>query len=103
MKTPEGYEKDKIKKYLDSIGAWYFCPYMAGFGKGGVPDIIVCHRGRFISIEVKRPGKEPTERQKLRMAEVQAAGGVAIWGDATKVLSELDSVLLPIYHVVEPP
>ena len=59
MRTPEGYEKDEIKKYLDSIGAWYFCPYMAGFGKSGVPDIVACIQGKFWAIEVKREGKEP--------------------------------------------
>ena len=65
MKTPESYEKADIKKYLDSIGAWHFSPYMAGFGKAGVPDIVFCYQGRFGAIEVKREGKTPTKLQEL--------------------------------------
>lgn len=88
MKTPEGYEKDDICKYLDSIGAWYFKPMMSGFGKSGVPDIIVCLNGKFFSIEVKREGKNPTPVQTRRMEEIIKAGGIALWGTAEKVIGE---------------
>ena len=88
MKTPEAYEKAEICKYLDSIGAWYFKPMMAGFGKAGVPDIIVCWHGLFIGIEVKREGKEPTPLQERRMKEIRTMGGITIWGTAKKVLGE---------------
>jgi Holliday junction resolvase len=89
MKTPESKEKAKIKKYLGSIGAWHFSPYMAGFGKSGVPDIVCCYKGQFWAIEVKREGKPPTELQKRRMQEIERAGGVALWGTAEKVIREL--------------
>jgi hypothetical protein len=89
MRSPEGFEKQAIKKYLDSIGAWHFSPYMAGFGKSGVPDIVCCLDGKFIGIEVKREGKEPTVIQNRRMEEISTAGGVAIWGTAEKVINEL--------------
>ena len=90
MKTPEGYEKDEICEYLDSIGAWYFKPVMNGFGKSGVPDIVGCLNGKFFSIEVKREGKEPTPIQGRRMSEIWRAGGIAIWGTAKKVIGELE-------------
>ena len=90
MRTPESYEKEKIKKYLRSIGAWFFLPYMAGFGKGGVSDIIACIDGVFWAIEVKREGKEPTKRQELRMQEVRAAGGWATAGTAKKVIATIE-------------
>ena len=92
MKTPEGYEKDDIKKYLDKIGAWYFCPLMAGYGKSGVPDIIGCFRSTFFAVEVKRPGKTPTPIQKRRMAEIRAANGVTFWGTAEKVIAEFGAL-----------
>lgn len=90
MKTPESFEKAEICKYLDSIGAWYFKPMMNGFGKAGVPDIIACWRGYFFGIEVKREGKKPTALQERRMAEINEANGVALWGTAEKVIKELD-------------
>lgn len=89
MKTPESFEKDDIKKYLKSIGAWFFCPYMAGFGKSGVPDIIVCLNGQFWGIEVKREGKKPTLLQTERMNEIRKHGGMCLWGTAEKVIGEL--------------
>jgi hypothetical protein len=93
MKTPESYEKAEIKQYLDSIGAWYFCPYMAGFGKSGVPDIIACIEGIFWGIEVKREGMEATPRQQLRMEEIEKAGGLAVAGTAAHVIKHLKATL----------
>lgn len=37
--------------------------------------------GRRLEIEVKRPGKRPTEAQLRRMREHNAAGAVAFWVD----------------------
>ena len=91
MKSPEGYEKDEICKYLDSIGCWYFRPYQAGFGRSGIPDIVGCMDGVFLAIEVKRDGKEPTPLQHKRIEEIHHAGGIAFWGTAKKVLFELKS------------
>lgn len=94
MKTPEGYEKDDIKKYLDDgvRGGilWYYCPFMAGYGKSGVSDIVGCYRGKFFAIEVKREGKEPTPIQTRRMAEIEAAGGKTFWGTSSKVIPEFE-------------
>jgi len=107
MKSPEGFEKDDICKYLVSILAWFFRPYMAGFGKAGVADIIACiptvitqsmvgkTLGIFYSIEVKRPGKEPTPRQETRMKEIEAAGGFAVAGDAEHVIRYIKAALEP--------
>jgi hypothetical protein len=94
MRTPEGAEKDEIKKYLASINAWYFCPYMAGYGKSGVADIIACIDGCFWSIEVKRAGKGPTPRQETRMNEIEKAGGFAVAGTAEKVIAYIKAALV---------
>ena len=88
MKTPEGEEKDTIKKFLDSLGkdCWYFSPYMRGMGKNGVSDIVGCYKGQFFSIEVKREGKDPTSIQDRRMGEINLAGGIAFAGTALVVI-----------------
>ena len=90
MKTPEGYEKDDICKFLDSLGArcWYFRVFMAGYGKAGVPDIVGCYMSKWFSIEVKREGKQPTERQWQRMGEISGAVGKVFWGTSSKVIPE---------------
>jgi len=93
MKTPESYEKDEIIKYLTSIGAWWFKPSMGFYGKVGVPDIVACLAGRFVGIEAKRRGKLPTPIQAQRLREINAAGGIALWGTAEKVIKELEDLL----------
>lgn len=104
MKTPESYEKQAIKKFLDNISAWHFSPFMAGMGKSGVPDIVACYPltitqdmvgmciGVFTGIEVKRDGKEPTALQECRIADIQRAGGVGIWGTAARVIPQLRTI-----------
>lgn len=89
MKSPESFEKTKIREHLKTINAWCFAPFMAGMGQSGVPDIVACYRTMFIAVEVKRPGKKPTPIQERRMTEIKARGGIAIWGDAAKVIHEL--------------
>lgn len=89
MKGPEWHEKQAIDAFLKKLGperVWFFKPYMAGFGKSGVPDYCVCLNGAFWSFEVKRPGKEPTAIQNRRMEEVQWAGGHAVAGTADVVI-----------------
>ena len=88
MKTETDIKKE-IVAYLDSLGpqCWHVAYHNLGYGRRGVPDRLVCYRGRFLALEVKRP---PAERKKNPQAEkwqdreiaaIYAAGGVAhvVW------------------------
>ena len=59
-----------------------------------VIDIFGCCRGQTIAIEVKRPGNEPTARQKLTLHELSMAGAITMvaWEtiEIAKNLSNLD-------------
>lgn len=90
MKTPEGYEKAEIDKYLKSIGAYVAKPATFGYGASGLSDRLVCIDGYFWAIEAKREGKEPTSLQAKRLDEVLHAGGETAWGTAIKVISEIE-------------
>jgi hypothetical protein len=62
----------------------------------GSSDIIGWERigGRFVAIEVKVPGKEPSPEQHEFLARVNAAGGIGLWGtDPVTILRELESRL----------
>jgi hypothetical protein len=61
-----GYIVDKLKAY------W---PVPAGFGASDL-DCIVCYYGRTIAIETKAPGKKPTPRQELTIAQYRGAGAM---------------------------
>ncbi len=94
MKTPEGYVKDDVRKYLKGIRAYFFSSTTFGYGGSGTPDICACYAGRFIGIEVKREGKTPTAIQHRRLQDIHKAGGIALWGDdADKIIEQLKQAL----------
>jgi hypothetical protein len=48
-------------------------------GEGGHPDIFACRRGRMVLVEMKKPGEEPTLRQRQRLTGWQKAGAAVCW------------------------
>ena len=70
--------ENKIKKYLESRGAW-FVKYWAGaqYTKSGIPDILACINGYFVGIEVKAQNGTPSELQLHNVHAINAAGGFA--------------------------
>lgn len=76
--TPEAKVKKKIVTLLKEHGAYYFYPVTGGYGRSGVPDIIVCHKGKFIGIECKAGKNKPTALQEKNLSDIRAAGGVAL-------------------------
>jgi len=75
--TPEKKVKANIVKQLKAMGAYYFFPATGGYGRGGIPDIIVCYKGKFFGIECKAGNNTPTSLQKLEIAKIKHAGGSA--------------------------
>jgi len=49
-------------------------------GMKGISDIlgIIPPHGRFLAIEVKKPGRKPTAHQRAFLAEVKRMGGIAL-------------------------
>jgi len=45
----------------------------------GVSDLILLHAGLFYALELKAPGKTPTEEQYAFLGDVDAAGGFSAW------------------------
>lgn len=75
--TPEGKVKATIKKMLVDRGIYYTMPFTAGYGASGVPDILICHGGKFIAIECKANGNKPTALQTEHMRRIREGGGIA--------------------------
>lgn len=80
MKTPEGRVKDEIRKRLKKRGAYVFSPVQMGLGSRTL-DLLVCWRGKFIAIEVKRVGGKPTKMQEQIIKDIEKAGGIAFCTD----------------------
>lgn len=70
--------ENKVKAYLDQIGAWYI-KYWAGsqFTKSGVPDILACVNGHFVAIEVKAQNGKPSKLQLHTIYQICKSGGFA--------------------------
>lgn len=69
---------DSIKEYLQTIDKIFFWKEHGGqFGTAGIPDLIVCYKGKFIAFEVKRPGGKPTLLQKITLNKIEKAKGIA--------------------------
>ena len=76
--TPEAKVKKKAVQILKELSAYYFYPVTGGYGRSGVPDIIVCYRGLFIGIECKAGKNKPTPLQEKNMEDIHKAGGIAL-------------------------
>lgn len=77
--TPESKVKKVVKIMLDAHGAYYFSPATGGYGRSGVPDLIVCYRGKFIAIECKAGDNVPTALQNRELERIYNMGGYALW------------------------
>lgn len=73
----KSYE-NKIKKFIESVGGWWVKFHGNAFTRDGVPDLLCCVNGKFLAIEVKGDGGEPSELQLHEIEEIKKVGGVAL-------------------------
>ena len=86
--TPEAKVKARVVEIIKKYRAYYFFPAQNGYGRAGIPDIIVCHKGTFLGIECKAGFNKPTALQEREMKAITQAGGHAlvIREDTTEML-----------------
>lgn len=77
-RTPEGKVKDAGVEIVNRHNAYYFFPEHAGYGRAGIPDMIVCYRGMFLGVEFKAGYNKPTALQEREMMMIEKAGGSAM-------------------------
>lgn len=70
--------ENKVKKFLDSQGAWYVKFFANSFTKSGIPDILACVNGYFVGVEVKTQNGTPSELQLYNVKKIREAGGFAM-------------------------
>lgn len=80
--TKEQNVQTSIMNYISSIGGLPIkFNNMGIYAKAGVSDILACIKGRFVAIEVKRPGNKPSAVQLQFITAVNSIGGLAFWAD----------------------
>ena len=77
MAAEKNYE-NRIKKYLESKGAWFVKFFANAYTSSGIPDILCCINGRFVGIEVKQETGKPSLLQQVHLKRIGEAGGIGI-------------------------
>ena len=74
----ESQQIQSIRKYLATLPECFFWKEHGGqYGTAGIPDIIVCYKGRFYGLEAKVGKNQPTRLQAATIEQIRHAGGVA--------------------------
>ncbi|MBR4538499.1 MAG: VRR-NUC domain-containing protein [Clostridia bacterium] len=86
-----------IKRYLLTLGSdvFFWKEHGGPYGTSGIPDIIICYKGRFIGMECKLPGGRLTELQKRALDKINRAGGIArrveSVADAMEIIQQVEN------------
>lgn len=86
-----------IKRYLLTLGSdvFFWKEHGGPYGTSGIPDIIICYKGRFIGTECKLPGGRLTELQKRALDKINRAGGIArrveSVADAMEIIQQVEN------------
>lgn len=91
--TPEAKVKQSVRKILDRHKIYYFFAAANGYGRAGIPDIIICFDGKFGGIECKAGKGVTTALQERELAAIAAAGGFTFVARETN-LEELEKALM---------
>ena len=68
-----------IRRYLGTLPECFFWKEHGGqYGTAGIPDLIVCYKGRFIGLECKVGKNKPTVLQEVTIRQILRAGGYAL-------------------------
>lgn len=65
--------QQQVIKYINSKDIYYFKTITNN--RRGIPDIIVCYKGYFISLELKSNKGKLSMLQKLELQRIKKAGG----------------------------
>lgn len=78
MAQSEKRFEEQVKKWLKEHGVWYLKTWSNGVQRSGVPDLLICWKGRFIALELKAENGKPTPLQIHEIEQIKKAGGVAL-------------------------
>lgn len=71
------YLKGDVKNGVVGVGGWWLNFHGGSvYMPRGLPDIIGCFKGRFVALEVKRPGEQPRKIQEHTLKLLRSAGAV---------------------------
>ena len=104
-KLTEAQITKQIRGVLNACRIWHYKSWAGPMTyPKGISDIIGIYKGRFLAIEVKRPGLKPSEHQQAFIDRVNEEGGIGFvaWfpEDVVKELN-LEVELMPLFNQQE--
>jgi len=84
-----------IRAYLSGkSGLFYWKEHGGIHGRSGIPDIIICYKGKFVALECKAMGRRPSLLQQVTINKIERAGGIAacVWSldDVKKIIEAIE-------------
>lgn len=86
--------ENKVKRWLESEGiysagkaqdkkvipecGWYLKTWGGGYQKSGIPDLLICVNGFFISAELKGDTGKPSDLQLKNTAAINGSNGIGL-------------------------
>ena len=65
----------KILRWAEKLPEVWIVKYPGGtYGRKGIPDLLLSVKGKFLAIEVKKPGGKPTQMQLLEQEKIRSTG-----------------------------
>jgi hypothetical protein len=77
LSTGEKNITKAIRRVLTEAGIWHFKHWGGPMSVKGIADILGIYAGRFLAIEVKKPGGKLSPAQDKFLQDVRRNGGVA--------------------------
>lgn len=78
----------KITRLVRGRGGWISKIHGNEFVQG-IPDHLICYRGRFVAIESKSPEGTTRPLQKIHIRSINKAGGRAVSTRSIKVVEDI--------------
>ena len=70
--------QSKIVQWINrQPGMFVIKTHATAYSQVGIPDLICCVKGRFVAMEVKRPGGTTSKIQQLMIQKIISANGIA--------------------------
>ena len=88
--------ENSIKKYLKDNNIYYFKVHGGYYGVSGIPDIIVCYKGRFVALEIKNEKGKTSKMQDMHIENIRKSGGIAFVvrsrEEVKKIIEDIETV-----------
>lgn len=74
----EGHVKKAVRELAEFVGAYHVMSVPVGYGKQGIPDFLLCVRGRLVGVETKFRTNRVSAHQVRELKAIHQAGGISV-------------------------